>query len=735
MATIQVPQDQSTIQAGINAAQNGDTVLVSPGIYHENVSISGKTITLASLYHTTQDPSYIDQTIIDGGGNTQGAYNIVSIGAGVGLDAKVVGFTLQNGNDGVDVSGQVQILNNRIIGTTDAIDFKSSSGSVIGGIVRGNTLENNTDDGIDINSVLEVLIEDNIVRNNKGDGMEIRLDKKSYNGPLQTITIRNNTISTNRSDGIQIIDSPGISNQLVVIDRNLIDSNRQAGVGLLADGNTNEDYSAASIPEPINVFNNTLIGNNHGLSGGDNLVAVNNIFVNHTNIAMKGVNGSSIAAYNLFWNNGTNYQDSNIDGGTTQIANPLLDANRQLQSGSPAIDAGTATFNARGQTVLSIPNSAYAGNAPDLGKFESNFTPPPPINLAPTVSAGSDLVVTLSQSANLDGTVTDDGQPSPPSSVTSTWTQVSGPGVVTFGNASTVDTSATFSATGTYVLRLTVNDSALSSSDDVQVSVTDTPPPPTHSGLYVSSSGSGTVGGVAYSDEDILFYDELTGTWSIHIDGSDIGLGGSSTDINAFYLATDGSILLSVNQAMMLPGVGAIDGTDIVRFVPSSTGANTVGSYQLYFDGSDVGLDTSDENIDAIGFTPDGKLVISVTGFPTVAGVTSPTPRDEDLLLFNSTALGETTSGDWSFYFDGSDVDLSDGTEDVKGVWIDSNSDIYLSTNGAFSITGVSGDSSDIFRMIPTSTGANTSGTFSAFWDGSTKGFTTGVDGFAIIYS
>lgn len=94
-----------------------------------------------------------------------------------------------------------------------------------------------------------------------------------------------------------------------------------------------------------------------------------------------------------------------------------------------------------------------------------------PANQPPTVSAGPDQTVTLPNPAALDGTARDDGLPTPPGAVTTTWSVVSGPGTVTFDNANAVDATVTFSAPGSYVLRLIANDGALSASDDVTVTV------------------------------------------------------------------------------------------------------------------------------------------------------------------------------------------------------------------------------------------------------------------------
>jgi serine protease AprX len=284
---------------------------------------------------------------------------------------------------------------------------------------------------------------------------------------------------------------------------------------------------------------------------------------------------------------------------------------------------------------------------------------------------------------------------------------------------------------------------------------TDTPPPPSPTNtslpptptftptplpgddiIYVSSSSGGNAGGVSFADEDILAYDTGSGTWAKHFDGSDVGLSGSSRrDIDAFSILADDSILLSFVGATTIPDVGSVDDSDIVRFIPSSLGSTTAGSFHLYFDGSDVGLSRNGEDVDAIYLLANADLVLSISGRANVPGLSG--IRDEDLIRFSPTALGANTSGSWAAYFDGSDVGLANsGDEDVWGTWIDEFSgEIYLTTRGTFSASGSSGNGTDLFICAPISLGSSTSCIFGPglYWDGSLNGYgSERMDGFSI---
>ena len=110
---INVPADQPTIQAGIDASANADTVLVQPGTYFENINFNGKNITVASLFLTTQDTSFIPQTIIDGNENG----SVVRM-EGLSSEAVLIGFTLTNGSGddfmGIHIGGGLYMDNSSI---------------------------------------------------------------------------------------------------------------------------------------------------------------------------------------------------------------------------------------------------------------------------------------------------------------------------------------------------------------------------------------------------------------------------------------------------------------------------------------------------------------------------------------------------------------------------------------------------------------------------------------------
>lgn len=101
-----------------------------------------------------------------------------------------------------------------------------------------------------------------------------------------------------------------------------------------------------------------------------------------------------------------------------------------------------------------------------------------PTNLAPTAGAGPDQTIALPQTASLQGAATDDGPPES-SSLATTWSKVSGPGAVTFVDNGALNTTASFSSAGTYVLRLTASDGSLSTADDLTITVQPENQPPT----------------------------------------------------------------------------------------------------------------------------------------------------------------------------------------------------------------------------------------------------------------
>ncbi|HWB01020.1 MAG TPA: right-handed parallel beta-helix repeat-containing protein [Pirellulales bacterium] len=360
---ISVPKHHATIQAAIDAAADDDTIIVAEGTYTEKLKIAGKKLTLASTdyFRNADDWRVVEKTILDGGpdGKKKGA-PIVEVKQGAEL--KLIGFTIQNSHHAVVVSGRIDASHNRFVENGDALSFEDGRGHV-----SQNIFENNSDDGIDMDGSSAAVIERNVIRNNKDDGIEIRLHK--YRGPPLEIVIRNNTFQGNREDGLQLIDYPGMSDRTFRIERNLFADNAMAAIGTMADGNTKENYEGADMLEPVAIVNNTLVGNRYGITGGDNMLLLNNVIAQTAQSALKRVHGDSAAGVNLLWKNGEDLDNCDLSGEAFVAADPKLDAHYKPMAGSPCIDAGAARFKYNGEEFV-VPEDSYTGNAPDLGAFE-----------------------------------------------------------------------------------------------------------------------------------------------------------------------------------------------------------------------------------------------------------------------------------------------------------------------------------------------------------------------------
>ncbi|MCK4641245.1 MAG: putative Ig domain-containing protein, partial [Candidatus Marinimicrobia bacterium] len=205
--TYEIPFDFPTIQQGIDAAVDGDLILVHPGTYYENITIN-KRITVASLVHTTGDTVYISQTIIDGGQNNR----VVSVSA---ANAVLRGLTIQNGEAGsgagVYCSADAELnqlivqnnytggglyINNGILKNSKIINNSaqnSGAGIFISGdpVVENVYLANNTgNDIILISYSNSTITNSNILNNSCTDAVWIN---GSGNSELKNITISNNS--------------------------------------------------------------------------------------------------------------------------------------------------------------------------------------------------------------------------------------------------------------------------------------------------------------------------------------------------------------------------------------------------------------------------------------------------------------------------------------------------------------------------------------------------------------
>ena len=252
-----------------------------------------------------------------------------------------------------------------------------------------------------------------------------------------------------------------------------------------------------------------------------------------------------------------------------------------------------------------------------------------------------------------------------------------------------------------------------------------TVPPPPPAVIYLGFKTSGEIDDFKYKNEDIVAYDPATQAFSIFFNGSDFGL--SNANLDDFEILPNGHIIFTLRSKFNIPGLGEVDDSDVVEYTPG-------GGFTFYLVGASVGLTKGAEDIDALGFAPDGKLIISTIGTAKVPGIAFDV-KDQDLIKLESSAGG----GNWSFYFDGSDVELTDSSEDVRSAWTDTTGDqnLYLTLSGDFEVESANqdeGDKDDVEGCTPLSLGANTECFFFKLFDGDEVDANKQLDGLFVIF-
>jgi len=208
--------------------------------------------------------------------------------------------------------------------------------------------------------------------------------------------------------------------------------------------------------------------------------------------------------------------------------------------------------------------------------------------------------------------------------------------------------------------------------------------------IFVSLDKNGAVGGVPFTSGDILRHWMRSGTWEMFFDASDMGLKGN---LVAFNFSYDPQLVYDKTQTV--PGLGQVGPHDVITFHPYTVGEDTTGYLEWQLDGSDVGLTTAGEGIDALAGAYYNILLISTSGAARVPfNAEQLAATKNDVLSFYQSSSGANSGGLWNLFRDGLVLNL--GAANLAGLDLENSEDLYMSFDRKVVLDGVALDPGDI---------------------------------------
>lgn len=409
-AIINVPSNFSTIQEAVDAAQPNDTIIIASGTYNVNLTISNKSLVLASNYILSQNEADVNSTIIKSAALPTDNFPIISVSGSRAYSLKIIGLSIEDGfnSQALYVSGYTtQISNSSFSGNSagaiyimdgDARITKSSfsqNASTFGGAVYLQMV--NEDRTIQVDSCT--------FTSNTSVAYGGAIYSTVYKSELKIIGNSFSGNSSNRGGAISI--APG-TNAYIWVMRNV-----------MANNSANTQGGAVYVNGRSTRFiNNTIVNNRLNSHGVDNKGAAmyftgSNSFTTAmltNNIIRDNATEPTDKEVYLSYSAGADYSKASIsycalDGNTSNYvsantiaevemlsgnitANPLFvdfaTGNYSLQQNSPCIDAGNPDILGDGMDWETDPfDQDPDGSRLDIGAipylditpvFEANFT-------------------------------------------------------------------------------------------------------------------------------------------------------------------------------------------------------------------------------------------------------------------------------------------------------------------------------------------------------------------------